>query len=87
MVLTAADDAAPFLDAFTTCLALVAQWLLNTRRIQSWYFWIVADCIYIPLYLSKGLVLTAAVYVLFLGLCVAGLRSWTRAARERTPVR
>lgn len=87
VVLTAADDAAPFLDAFTTCLALVAQWLLNTRRIESWYFWIVADCIYIPLYLSKGLVLTAAVYVLFLGLCVAGLRSWTRAARERTPVR
>lgn len=84
LVLEAADDAAPFLDAVTTCLALIAQWLLNTRRIESWYFWIAADCIYIPLYLSKGLVLTAAVYVLFLGLCVAGLRSWRRA-REMVP--
>jgi nicotinamide mononucleotide transporter len=82
VVLTWADDAAPFLDAVTTCLALVAQWLLNTRRIENWYFWIAADCIYIPLYLSKGLVLTAVVYVLFLTLCVAGLRSWTRAHRS-----
>lgn len=79
VILTAADDSAPFLDAVTTCLALVAQWLLNTRRIENWYFWIVADCIYIPLYLSKGLILTALIYVLFLALCVAGLRSWRRA--------
>jgi nicotinamide mononucleotide transporter len=76
VVLTAANDAAPFLDAVTTCLALVAQCLLNTRRIESWYFWIAADCIYIPLYLSKGLVLTAAVYILFLMLSIAGLRAW-----------
>ncbi|WP_280639565.1 nicotinamide riboside transporter PnuC [Mycolicibacterium farcinogenes] len=78
VILTAANDAAPFLDAVTTCLSLVAQWLLNTRRLETWYFWIAADCIFIPLYLSQGLILTAAVYLLFLGLCVAGLRAWTR---------
>ncbi|WP_135452768.1 nicotinamide riboside transporter PnuC [Mycobacterium sp. DL99] len=78
VILTAAHDAAPFLDAVTTCLSLVAQWLLNTRRIETWYFWIAADCIFIPLYLSQGLILTAAVYLLFLGLCVAGLRAWAR---------
>ncbi|MCG7596830.1 nicotinamide riboside transporter PnuC [Mycobacterium sp. PSTR-4-N] len=86
LILTAADDSAPFLDAVTTCLALVAQWLLNTRRIENWYFWIVADCIYIPLYLSKGLVLTAMIYVVFLALCVAGLRSWTRVRQSAAPV-
>jgi nicotinamide mononucleotide transporter len=86
VVLKAADDAAPFLDALTTCLALVAQWLLNTRRIETWYFWIAADCIYIPLYFSKGLVLTAAVYVLFLVLCMAGLRAWSRQPDPREAV-
>lgn len=79
-VLHATHDSAPFLDAVTTCLSLVAQWLLNGKRIQTWYFWIVADCIYIPLYLSKDLNLTAVVYASFLALCVAGLRSWLRAA-------
>ena len=83
LVLRAADDAAPFLDALTTCLALVAQWLLNTRRIESWYFWIAADCIYVPLYFSQGLILTAAVYVLFLVLCITGLRAWSREPDPR----
>lgn len=88
LVLRATNDAAPFLDALTTCLALTAQWLLNTRRIETWYFWIAADCIYIPLYFSQGLTLTSAVYVLFLIMCCFGLREWTRASRrELEPAR
>lgn len=78
-LLTIVHDSAPFLDALTTCLSLAAQWLLNGKRIETWFFWIAADCIYIPLYLSRGLVLTAIVYGLFLVLCVAGLRAWSRA--------
>lgn len=88
-VLLLAQDSAPFLDALTTSLSLVAQWLLNGKWIQSWYFWIAADSIYIPLYLSRGLNLTAVVYVLFLGLCVAGLRSWSReraGCRQAGPI-
>ncbi len=81
VVLGAADGAIPFWDALTTALALVAQWLLNTRRIATWYFWIAADCIYVPLYASQGLYLTAVIYVVFLGLCVNGLRLWRAAAR------
>ena len=79
LLLRATDDAAPFWDALTTALSLVAQWLLNTKKIETWYFWIAADCVYVPLYLSKHLNLTAVVYVLFLGLCVAGLLAWRRA--------
>jgi nicotinamide mononucleotide transporter len=80
-VLRAADDTAPFWDALTTALSIAAQWLLNNRRLETWFFWVAADCIYIPLYVVKELDLTAAVYVLFLGLCVAGFRSW-QAARD-----
>ncbi|MGW4247790.1 nicotinamide riboside transporter PnuC [Nocardia sp. NPDC004722] len=78
-LLNATHDSAPLLDAFTTCLSLAAQWLLNGKRIQNWYFWIAADCVYIPLYAAKHLDLTAVVYVLFLAMCLAGLRSWRRA--------
>jgi len=78
IVLRAAHDAAPFLDALTTSLSLVAQWLLNGKYVQTWYFWIAADCVYIPLYVSRDLNLTAAIYAVFLVLCLSGLQSWRK---------
>jgi nicotinamide mononucleotide transporter len=75
-LLRAADDAAPALDALTTAISLGAQWLLNLKKLENWLVWIAADLIYVPLYLSRDLNLTALVYVVFLGLCVAGWRQW-----------
>jgi nicotinamide mononucleotide transporter len=81
-----AHDIAPFWDALTTALSLSAQFLLNWKRIENWAFWIAADVVYIPLYVVKRLDLTAVVYVLFLGLCVAGVRAWQRALRPGSVV-
>ena len=77
-ILRSAQDSAPLLDSLTTSLSLAAQWLLNGKRIETWYFWIAADCVYVPLYFSRGLNLTAVVYMLFLVMCVVGLRAWSR---------
>jgi nicotinamide mononucleotide transporter len=82
VVLRRADDVAPFWDALTTSISLGAQWLLNLKRIESWALWAVADCIYVPLYASKDLVLTAIVYALFLAMCVLGAREWLLALRS-----
>ena len=80
-----ARDIAPFWDALTTALSLAAQWLLNMKKLQNWYFWIAADVIYVPLYFVKVLYLTGIVYVLFLSMCVLGLRAWTRETAVREP--
>ena len=81
VVLTRAADIAPFWDALTTALSLAAQWLLNLKQFENWFFWIAADVIYIPLYFVKVLYLTGIVYVIFLGLCLAGVRAWRRELR------
>jgi nicotinamide mononucleotide transporter len=78
VLLSAAHDIAPFWDALTTAVSLVAQFLLNCKRIENWAFWMAADVVYIPLYMVKRLDLTAVVYVLFLVLCITGVRSWRR---------
>jgi nicotinamide mononucleotide transporter len=57
-------------------MSLGAQLLLNLKRLETWYVWIAVDVIYVPLYLSRDLNLTALVYVVFLGLCVMGWRQW-----------
>ena len=80
MVLRASNDVAPFWDALTTSLSLAAQWMLNRKKIETWWFWIAADCVYVPLYAVKALDLTALVYLLFLAMCIVGLRDWLRAA-------
>jgi len=81
VLLDAAHDIAPFWDALTTAVSLAAQFLLNCKRMENWAFWIAADVVYIPLYVVKRLDLTAVVYVLFLALCIAGLRLWRHVLR------
>jgi nicotinamide mononucleotide transporter len=80
-LLVAVHDAAPFLDAVTTVLSLVAQYLLCRKRLENWLVWIAVDAIYVPLYLSRNLHLTALLYAIFLVMCLFGLRAWLPARR------
>jgi nicotinamide mononucleotide transporter len=82
-LLRTVNGSAPVLDALTTALSLVAQYLLNCKLIENWYLWMIADVIYIYLYVSRGLTLTAALYFVFLCMCVAGLLSWRRSLGVR----
>jgi nicotinamide mononucleotide transporter len=79
-ILEVAHGAAPWWDALTTSMSLGAQFLLNLKRLENWYVWIAVDCIYVPLYLSRDLNLTALTYVVFLGLCVLGWKQWSATA-------
>lgn len=69
-------DASPFLDALTTVLSLIAQYLLNGKRVENWYVWILVDVLYIGLYIQRGLYLTAILYAIFIVFCLVGLRAW-----------
>lgn len=82
-VLVLVNGASPFWDALTTALSLAAQFLLCRKKIENWFFWIAADIIYIPLYVSRGLPLTAILYGVFLTMCLVGVWQWGRALRDR----
>jgi nicotinamide mononucleotide transporter len=87
LALRAAGGAAPVMDAFTTVLSLGAQYLLNRKTIENWLLWIVADIIYIWLYISRDLKLTAVLYFVFLCLCVAGFLNWRRLLKAQAGAR
>lgn len=84
LALRAANGAAPLLDSFTTVLSLAAQYWLNRKVLENWILWIVADVIYVFLYITRGLHLTAVLYGVFLCLCIAGFVSWWRAFQSKT---
>jgi purine-nucleoside phosphorylase len=84
-ILIRVQGEAPFWDALIATLSIAAQYLLSHKRIENWYLWIVADLISIPLYIVKGIPLTAALYTVFLGMCVVGLVQWWKAKRTPHP--
>lgn len=75
-LLIAVNGAAPMWDSLTTTLCLAAQYLLCRKRFENWFLWIVADIIYVPLYIHRDLPLTAVLYAGFILLCVIGIRRW-----------
>jgi nicotinamide mononucleotide transporter len=79
LFLQSTNDSAPFLDALTTVLSLVAQYMLTRKLLENWYVWITVDIIYIGLYAYKELYLTSFLYAVFLSMCLVGLWQWRKA--------
>ncbi|WP_298444454.1 nicotinamide riboside transporter PnuC [uncultured Ferrimonas sp.] len=71
---TSADFA--YLDAQTTCFAVLATWMLAKKVVENWLYWVVIDAVSIYLYLNKGLALTAALFVVYVVLAAMAYRQW-----------
>lgn len=87
-VLHHVGGSASFFDALTTSISLCAQWMLNRKYVENWHAWLAADLVYVPLYIWKGLYLTAGLYAVFLVMALLGLIRWRatwRAAGEPVP--
>jgi nicotinamide mononucleotide transporter len=69
---------APVADSVGTWASLVATWLLARRIVDNWLWWIVIDGGLAALFASQGLEITAALYLAYALLAVAGWRSWRR---------
>ncbi|MEG4009451.1 nicotinamide riboside transporter PnuC [Microcoleus sp. Pol11C1] len=82
-VLVYLGGAVPFWDALTTILSAIAQLYLMERYLESWYLWIVADTVYVPLYASRGLYLTSILYAIFLLMAIHGLQNFQRIYSEQ----
>jgi nicotinamide mononucleotide transporter len=78
------DASLPYLDASLTSASLVAQWMATRKLLENWLVWIVADLVYIGMFIYKQLYPTAVLYAVFTVLAVLGYRQWR--ATLRAPV-
>lgn len=72
------DAAMPWMDGLTAALSVLAIVLQAGKKLENWWIWILADLIYIPLYLNMDLPWTAALYAVFVLIAIAGERNWRR---------
>jgi nicotinamide mononucleotide transporter len=70
------DAALPWMDSALSSFSLVAQYWTARRHRESWLLWIAVDCVYVGMFLFKGLTLTAALYATMIVLAVLGYRRW-----------
>lgn len=82
------DAALPWWDAGVAMTSIAAQLLMSWRKVENWWLWIVANVLSIGLYGYKSTIdpmhplwITAALYVVLLGMSLWGLARW-RAARH-----
>jgi nicotinamide mononucleotide transporter len=86
VMMTYTDAAAPVWDALIAGGSVAAQILQARRRVECWLLWIAVDLIAIPLYWTRDLHATSALYVVFLLMSVAGLIGWWKAYQRREAV-
>ena len=70
------DANLPWLDAALPGFSLTAKYWMAHKRVQCWLLWIVLDVIYVGMFISAELYLTAILYMFFTALAVYGWLQW-----------
>lgn len=78
------DDSQPYLDAFTTVPAIVAQILLISAYKQQWYFWLVIDLLSAVMWARAGNYSLMTLYIFWCFNCIYGLYNWSKLAHKPT---
>ena len=79
--------ALPYVDAGTTSVSLIAQYMMTRKYLENWALWIAVDVVYVGMLVFKGLNLTAFNYAVYLGLAVMGLVTWRKSLRDSQATR
>lgn len=66
------------MDAATAALSLIAIYLTTHRKWESWILWIIADIIYISLFIENKHYLSSVLYLIFLIVSVYGYIDWRK---------
>jgi nicotinamide mononucleotide transporter len=69
---------APFLDSIVLAFSILGQFLLVRRRYEAWWCWLLVNSISVPLYLSRGLKVTAVLYAAFWINALISLIRWRK---------
>jgi nicotinamide mononucleotide transporter len=72
------DSVLPSIDAFTTAVYIIGQWLLTRKRIENWLFWIAGDILSIGLFAYQELYFSSLQFLVFTIIATLGYLEWRK---------
>ena len=78
------DATLPYWDSSATAICFSAQFLVARKKIENWYLWIIANIMYIGIYLQKELYLYSILFLIYLILAFYGLHIWKKQESHQT---
>lgn len=70
--------ALPYWDSTTSILSVTGMWLTTRKKIDNWYYWFAVDIIATGVYFYKGLYFYGVLYLLYIGMAIAGYVAWRK---------
>lgn len=71
------DAYSPGWDTALLVGSVIGQILLMNRKIENWGFWVLVNTIAVPLFISRGLYLTSALYAAYWLHAIYAYRKWS----------
>jgi len=68
----------PYVDSFTTWGSVVTTVMVAKKVLENWLYWLVIDGISIPLYIDRGLYMTAILFMVYIVIIIFGYLNWRR---------
>jgi nicotinamide mononucleotide transporter len=66
----------PYLNATTTIISLLAQWMMARKYLENWLVWIFVNSLLIGVYYYSALYLYSYLYLILLALAILGFFTW-----------
>lgn len=76
------NAAFPYIDSLTTWAAVWTTFLVARKVLENWWYWLLIDSVSVFVYWSRGLELTALLFVVYILMIPFGLWTWTQSYRQ-----
>lgn len=77
------DAVMPYRDTFIASFSMAAQVLQVRKRLENWAGWVAVNSVAVATYAAAGLTYTAFLYLIFLGMGLAGWWTWWQAMQRQ----
>jgi len=71
------------MDSFIYAASFTGLWAITRKKVESWYWWTVANAVAVPAYLAKHYLINSCWHVLLLLLSLWALYKWKRRSTRR----